>query len=78
MNPQFSYRQNFVFLSIIVQAVNTKQERKMDRPSNGLSIVGCLRPAFIDEESYLRRLFHRDDDDGSMSDWRGISCPGIR
>lgn len=43
----------------------------MDRPSNGLSIMGCLRPAFVDEESYLRRLFHHDDD-GYLSDWRGI------
>lgn len=43
----------------------------MDWPSNGLQIIGCLRPAFIDEESYLRRLFHRDDGDNYISDWRG-------
>nr|XP_019704267.1 uncharacterized protein At3g49140 isoform X4 [Elaeis guineensis] len=58
------------FTKCLSKAVNTKQERKMDWPSNGLSIVGCLRPAFIDEESYLRRLFHRNDGDGYISDWR--------
>ncbi|XP_008802363.1 uncharacterized protein At3g49140 isoform X2 [Phoenix dactylifera] len=61
------------FAKCLSKAVNTKQERKMDRPSNGLSIVGCLRPAFIDEESYLRRLFHSNDGDDYMSDWRDES-----
>ena len=46
--------------------------RKMDHPSNGVSIVGCLRPSFADEESYLRRSFHIEDRDGYNSDWRGI------
>ncbi|KAG1327575.1 hypothetical protein COCNU_01G015090 [Cocos nucifera] len=61
------------FAKCLSRAVNTKQERKMDWPSNGLSIVGCLRPAFMDEESYLRRLFYRNDGDGYMSDRRDES-----
>lgn len=47
--------------------------KKMDDPSNGVSIVGCLRPAFADEESYIRTLFHCVDSDGYSSDWKGIS-----
>lgn len=46
-------------------------DRKMDHPSNGLSIVGYLRPAFADEESYLRRQFHSENSDGDNSDWQG-------
>ncbi|XP_042515781.1 uncharacterized protein At3g49140-like [Macadamia integrifolia] len=42
----------------------------MEHPSNGLSIIGCLRPAFYDEESYLRGLFHNEDGDGYASDWK--------
>lgn len=61
----------FLFCSII-QSVHTEYEEKMDFPSNGISILGCLRPAFIDEESDLRRLFHHDSD-GYSSDWRGTS-----
>jgi len=49
-------------------------DRKMDHPSNGLSIVGYLRPAFADEESYLRRQFHSEDSDGDNSDWQGTIC----
>ncbi|KAJ6729188.1 CREG1 PROTEIN [Salix viminalis] len=42
----------------------------MDHPSNGVSIVGCLRPAFSDEELYLRTSFHCEDSDGYNSDWK--------
>jgi hypothetical protein len=48
--------------------------KTMDCPSNGVSIVGCLRPAFADEESYIRTLFHCVDSDGYNSDWKGILC----
>ncbi|KAF8402256.1 hypothetical protein HHK36_013208 [Tetracentron sinense] len=59
--------------------VNTKHREMMDHPSNGISIVGCLRPAFIDEESYLRRLFQYEDSDDFVSDWKdgefiGFDC----
>lgn len=46
----------------------------MDHPSNGVSILGCLRPAFADEESYIRRLFYYEGSDGYNSDWKGILC----
>ncbi|KAI8006240.1 putative LRR receptor-like serine/threonine-protein kinase [Camellia lanceoleosa] len=42
----------------------------MDHPSNGVSIMGCLRPVFVDEELYLRRLFSGEDSDGYNSDWK--------
>ncbi|XP_068664683.1 uncharacterized protein At3g49140 isoform X2 [Aristolochia californica] len=57
------------FAKCLTKAVHTKYGHKMDYPSNGLSIVGSLRPAFIDEESHLRRLFHGEDVDGYVSDW---------
>ncbi|KAJ6973250.1 hypothetical protein NC653_033549 [Populus alba x Populus x berolinensis] len=44
--------------------------RKMDHPSNGVSIMVCLRPSFADEESYLKRSFHCEDSDGYNSDWK--------
>lgn len=49
-------------------------DKKMDHPSNGVSILGCLRPAFPDEESYIRRLFYYEGSDGYNSNWRGTSC----
>ncbi|KAL6970809.1 hypothetical protein U1Q18_030494 [Sarracenia purpurea var. burkii] len=49
-----------------------ESSQKMDFPSNGVSILGCLRPAFMDEELYLRRLFNDEDSDGYSSDWKGI------
>ncbi|XP_043711681.1 uncharacterized protein At3g49140 isoform X2 [Telopea speciosissima] len=58
------------FAKTLTKAVNTKYSENMDRPSNGLSIIGCLRPAFSDEESYLRRLSHNGDGDGYASDWK--------
>jgi hypothetical protein len=59
-----------------MQAVHDNHGEKMDNPSNGLSIVGYLRPAFIEEESYLRTLFHAEcNADGYSSDWRGASYP---
>ncbi|TVU36163.1 hypothetical protein EJB05_18082 [Eragrostis curvula] len=50
-------------------AVHDNHEEKMDSPSNGVSIVGYLRPAFIEEESYLRSLFRGEcNNDGYSSD----------
>ncbi|KAL6614002.1 hypothetical protein ACP70R_036272 [Stipagrostis hirtigluma subsp. patula] len=54
-----------------IQAVHDNHGEKMDSPSNGVSIVGYLRPAFIEEESYLRTLFHGECNcDGHSSDWK--------
>ncbi|KAJ0793193.1 hypothetical protein HanOQP8_Chr01g0026901 [Helianthus annuus] len=57
--------------------------KKMDHPSNGVSILGCLSPAYVDEELYLRRLFSIEDCDGYDENWKGFdfnlisedSCP---
>lgn len=49
---------NHFTCSFTIQAVRDNHREKMDSPSNGVSIVGYLRPAFIEEESYLRSLFH--------------------
>lgn len=64
----------YTVYSFAMQAVHDKHREKMDSPSNGVSIVGYLRPAFIEEESYLRSLFHGEcNGDGYSSDWRGNS-----
>lgn len=47
-------------------------ESKMDHPSNGVSIMGCLRPAFSDEEAYIRSSYLREDSDGYSSEWKGV------
>ncbi|POO03405.1 hypothetical protein TorRG33x02_006100 [Trema orientale] len=59
------------FAKCLTKVVNMEYDRKMDFPSNGVSILGCLRPAFADEESYIRRLFHYEDGDGYHSEWTG-------
>ncbi|VAH66864.1 unnamed protein product [Triticum turgidum subsp. durum] len=54
-----------------MQAVHDNHGEKIDNPSNGVSIVGYLRPAFIEEESYLRSLFGAEcSADGYSSNWR--------
>uniref|UniRef100_A0A0D9YIP6 DUF2470 domain-containing protein n=1 Tax=Oryza glumipatula TaxID=40148 RepID=A0A0D9YIP6_9ORYZ len=58
------------FAKCLTKAVHDKHREKMDSPSNGVSIVGYLRPAFIEEESYLRSLFH--DDDKSRFDFTNV------
>ena len=63
---------NHMTCSFTIQAVHENHGEKMDSPSNGVSIVGYLRPAFIEEESYLRTLFHGGrKSDGYSSDWKG-------
>lgn len=61
-------------MHVLLQAIDNEYNRKMDHPSNGVSILGCLRPAFADEEFYVRRLFNYEDSDGYNSDWKGILC----
>ncbi|GMN63535.1 hypothetical protein TIFTF001_032611 [Ficus carica] len=57
------------FAKCLTKVINMEYDRKMDHPSNGVSILGCLRPAFADEESYIRRLFSYADGDGYHSEW---------
>lgn len=47
-------------------------DKRMNHPSNGVSILGYLRPAFADEESYLRMIYHNEGGDGYSSDWKGV------
>uniref|UniRef100_A0A0D9V924 DUF2470 domain-containing protein n=1 Tax=Leersia perrieri TaxID=77586 RepID=A0A0D9V924_9ORYZ len=59
------------FAKCLTKVVHDNHGEKMDSPSNGVSIVGYLRPAFIEEESYLRSLFHGEcNGDDYSSDWR--------
>ncbi|XP_008222586.1 PREDICTED: uncharacterized protein At3g49140 isoform X3 [Prunus mume] len=58
------------FAKCLTKVINIEYHKKMDHPSNGVSILGCLRPAFADEEFYVRRLFHYEDSDGYNSDWK--------
>ncbi|EES04045.1 uncharacterized protein At3g49140 [Sorghum bicolor] len=59
------------FAKCLKKAIHNNNGKKMDSPSNGLSIVGYLRPAFIEEESYLRSLFHGEcSSDRYSSDWK--------
>ncbi|KAB1227202.1 hypothetical protein CJ030_MR1G022622 [Morella rubra] len=59
------------FAKCLTKASNMEYNKQMDYPSNGVSIVGCLRPAFADEEPYIRTLFHCVDTEGYNSDWKG-------
>lgn len=47
-------------------------DKRMNHSSNGVSILGFLRPAYADEVSYIRMINHTDDGDGYNSDWKGI------
>lgn len=60
------------FAKSLVKSVDSKHMEKMDYPTNGLSVIGCLRLAFVDEEPYLRGLFDKEDDD-FVFDWRDES-----
>ncbi|XAR48758.1 hypothetical protein NMG60_11031680 [Bertholletia excelsa] len=58
------------FSKCLVKAVKQEYAKMMDYPSNGVSIVGFLRPALMSEELYLRRLFIGEDSDEYASDWK--------
>lgn len=61
------------FSKSLAKVVQTNYEKMMDWPSNGVAIVGYLRPAFFDEESCIRRLFHHDDSEDYVSDYKDES-----
>ncbi|KAM0052878.1 putative hem oxygenase HugZ-like superfamily [Helianthus debilis subsp. tardiflorus] len=58
------------FAKCLTKAANMEYSKKMDHPSNGVSILGCLSPAYVDEELYLRRLFSIEDCDGYDENWK--------
>lgn len=55
----------------IFQAIDVEHAKLMDHPSNSVAVWGFLKPTFIDEELYLRRLFNDEDSDGDTSDCKG-------
>uniref|UniRef100_A0A1J3CJP9 DUF2470 domain-containing protein n=1 Tax=Noccaea caerulescens TaxID=107243 RepID=A0A1J3CJP9_NOCCA len=63
------------FAKHLSKAISMDYDRKMDYPSNGVSILGCLRPAFLDEESYIRRLFISEDRDDYSWEAQGNDNP---
>lgn len=58
------------FAKCLTKAANMEYARRMDHPSNGVSVLGCLTPAFVDEELYLRRLFSIEDGDSYDHNWK--------
>ncbi|KAI3683436.1 hypothetical protein L1987_83939 [Smallanthus sonchifolius] len=58
------------FAKCLTKAANMEYSKKMDHPSNGVSVLGCLSPAYVDEELYLRRLFSIEDGDGYDQNWK--------
>ncbi|CAN1247875.1 Uncharacterized protein At3g49140 [Linum perenne] len=56
------------FAKCLTKAIDMEHDRNLVHPSNGVSIVGCIRPAFDDEESYFRSVIHSEDSDGYNSD----------
>lgn len=57
------------FAKCLSKAANMDYCRKMDHPSNGISVLGCLTPAYADEELYLRRLFSLEEGD-AYDQWK--------
>ncbi|KAL7615659.1 hypothetical protein Lser_V15G02646 [Lactuca serriola] len=57
------------FAKCLTKASNMEYSRRMDHPSNGVSVLGCLSPAFVDEELYLRRLFRVEQRDTYDENW---------
>ncbi|XP_061342820.1 uncharacterized protein At3g49140 isoform X2 [Gastrolobium bilobum] len=58
------------FSKCLIKAVNMDCDKRMNHPSNGVSILGYLRPVYADEESYLRMIYHTEDGDGYSSKWK--------
>ncbi|GAB2235565.1 hypothetical protein Drorol1_Dr00025994 [Drosera rotundifolia] len=57
------------FSKYITKAVTAECTKTMDHPSNGVSIVGYLRPCDLNEEPYARRALPSDDDDDFSTGW---------
>ncbi|MED6179781.1 hypothetical protein PIB30_003997 [Stylosanthes scabra] len=68
--PNTSTVHPIYFSKCLTKALNMECDKKMKHPSNGVSILGYLRPAFVDEESYLRMIYDTEDRDGYSSDWK--------
>ncbi|XP_020238551.1 uncharacterized protein At3g49140 isoform X2 [Cajanus cajan] len=59
------------FSKCLSKAVNNMEYvKRMNRPSNAVSIIGYLRPAYGEEKSYLRMYHAEDGGDVYTSDWK--------
>ncbi|KAG6433372.1 hypothetical protein SASPL_104983 [Salvia splendens] len=68
MSENSNWTHPVYFAKCLSKAINVEHTKKMDRPSNGVAVWGFLKPTFIDEEFYLRRLFHDEESDSDTSD----------
>ncbi|XP_071938469.1 uncharacterized protein At3g49140-like isoform X1 [Coffea arabica] len=57
------------FAKCLTKVVSAEHVKMIDHPSNGVSVWGHLKPAYVDEELYLRRLFDDENNDGYTSGW---------
>uniref|UniRef100_A0A1S3BY92 Pentatricopeptide repeat (PPR) superfamily protein n=1 Tax=Cucumis melo TaxID=3656 RepID=A0A1S3BY92_CUCME len=60
------------FAKCLNKVVNVEYDRNMKHPSNGVAILGYLRPTYADEESYVRRLFNFEESEGYNTEWKGL------
>ncbi|KAH6770294.1 Pentatricopeptide repeat superfamily protein [Perilla frutescens var. hirtella] len=56
------------FAKCLTKAIDVEHAKLMDHPSNGVAVWGFLKPTFIDEEFYLRRLFNDEESDSDTSE----------
>ncbi|KAK7385910.1 hypothetical protein VNO78_31872 [Psophocarpus tetragonolobus] len=73
---------NFVhpiyFSKCLTKAVNNMEYvKRMNHPSNGVSIIGFLRPVYGEEKSYLRWMYNTEDGAVYISDWRDFYSNNI-
>ncbi|PIN11749.1 hypothetical protein CDL12_15643 [Handroanthus impetiginosus] len=68
MPENTSWTHPVYFAKCLTKAINAEHAKLMDHPSNGVAVWGFLKPTFIDEEYYLRRLFNDEDSDDYTSD----------
>ncbi|KAL1544916.1 hypothetical protein AAHA92_21707 [Salvia divinorum] len=68
MSENSNWTHPVYFAKCLSKAIHVEHTKKMDRPSNGVAVWGFLKPTFIDEEFYLRRLFNDEESDSDTSD----------
>eukprot|EP01018_Ginkgo_biloba_P018241 Gb_25444 [translate_table: standard] len=49
------------FSKKLAEVVSTDYAENMDRPSKGLAILGLIRPAFMEEQSYVRKFLCEEE-----------------
>ncbi|KAL8479651.1 hypothetical protein ACS0TY_026529 [Phlomoides rotata] len=60
------------FAKCLTNAINVEHSKLMDHPSNSVAVWGFLKPTFIDEELYLRRLFNDEESDDDTSEGKDV------